>query len=115
MLPKYYLVLTVVSSLLGFKTQFPIPHSKKKDLFRVLTCTNKKGSSSSFGEKNNRNINPLKTFHLPSYAMISLLVHDFTSRFFRYKKCFNDNSCRGQLTEARGKTGLTVFLVPLEQ
>ena len=28
----------------------------------------------SFGEKNNRNINPLKTFHLPSFAMISLIV-----------------------------------------
>ena len=29
MLPKYYLALTVVSSLFSFSTQFPIPHFKK--------------------------------------------------------------------------------------
>ena len=50
------------------------------NLFKVLTCTNKKGSSSSFGEKNKININPLKTFYLPSYAMISLLVKLLSGR-----------------------------------
>ena len=43
-------------------------------IFKSSYLLSKKGSSSSFGEKNNRNMNPLKTFHLPSFAMISLLV-----------------------------------------
>ena len=58
------------------------------DLFKVLTCTIKKGSSSSFGEKNNRNINTLKTFHLQSYAMILLLVQE---TYYLQMLCFLRN------------------------
>ena len=43
--------------------------------YHTLDQEQQKGSSRSFWEKsNNKKINPLRTFHLPSSAMISLLV-----------------------------------------